>query len=311
MRQIRLRVMSYYFILVDCGFRHKQVYVEPPIGHGQKVDDTPDVTPDIAPKIGKVLCVDAYHAIRNKHVKGITYIGETFFVWLKKAKFSAKLNPEDHIIYVLRNSSVISRNLRNGHIPLEPNDVSVYDVMSFVQEHTCTNRGFVVHFDEQSIECDRLYADYIGSRSRARQVPNIWLGEGIGQLEGVDKIAYIEYMRQGLIFLGEAIRSGINTYHEGEHIPKWDVGKPIISWTFNVETPFLRGVIYSTNLHIIPNVDDQPPSFLILESSGFRRRLYEAVSANILHCLYNSKLLVISSFKADDWEKQLNALNKL
>jgi hypothetical protein len=49
------------------------------------------------------------------------------------------------------------------------------------------------------------------------------------------------------------------------------------SWIYNVETPFIRGMIDRYGLYAPYGINDMPPQLMMLESALYRRRLYNLV----------------------------------
>jgi len=277
---------SVHFIVIDASFRHPD-----------RIDGehTKSITPD--KMIEKVTLIDSHYGIAmnvpsNKEYindekrlilanPDATWITKPYFLWKSLRDFSAL----DTIIYIVRTKE----------------EKSVYELMVLVDDFSTQKRGYVSYTRSERIDLQEIIDDYREDRKIVRQVSDIYDAKPmLKEMADIDKKSYEEYIKIGIEFIHSCLRLNIHLYDHKqvrELNPSWDKNNPTPSWVFNVNTPFISGVIQRTNLAYIKDYFDQSAADLMYESSGFRFRLFKSVLVRIVKILVDRKTIDVKNVK--------------
>ena len=257
------------------------------IGSGVSYDTgsiTPSVTPDKIPNGVQVTLIDAAYdiALATGVVTNEILIDER-----RRIRDLAPISvvedkpiPQDF----LNNSSGMRivampwwRWIRHPMVVRPPRDETVifilcdngdtrpsYEIMDILEESLIENRRYL-WFDRSAGR--RLdIVSYMNTITMGSE-PDFYI-------EGTHDYIPEEYLKIGEDFLKYM---GM-IYHDGVSVMK------VPGWIFNVQTPFIRGIIDRYNLKAIPYggnsiaPSDQPPQFLIMNSQNYRIKLYDTVA---------------------------------
>lgn len=173
-----------------------------------------------------------------------------------------------HTIYIVLYSKKPGQFINNCR--------SIYDIMSLINCYVMDNRKFFYFERETNIDWNQLINNSI--QEQMVKIPNPFLGEIMQDKESL------------YFFLKSGSAIALNYLYSGFHQDRIEEYKTE-SWTLNIETPFIKGLIYTYGLYSnMPDIKNKE-YLLLLSSANYRRKVFELVTKIVANLAINNNII--------------------
>jgi hypothetical protein len=165
---------------------------------------------------------------------------------------------------------------------------SSYEIMSLINSYEIKKRWFLP-ITNDNIELKLVISDYISIKKRKLDnlnylIPEIYdLYRGDVLTPGYEGDMYSVYTQimLGCEIMIQYIKAGYQSLKNEAFVD---------GWTLNVETPIIKGIIYTYNL--IPTIPDKLPHMEIRTNETYRQQLMNLIARVISNFVINNKLKI-------------------